>query len=160
MTTRNDSPDSTPDKPGDGRRKPGRPRRTEPGIEQYEAIKLDFAGKTKREIAQHLGVSEKTISRWLGAPDVKREVGKHLEDISTKLWAKIAEEGEATLDDLVQSMHGGDPRIELRARTWLLERLLEITPMSRLIAEGLLAEDAVPPALQPPSDPNEEGDAA
>jgi hypothetical protein len=160
MTNRDERPERTPDPPDDGPRKRGRPRRIEPGVKQYQAIELHFAGKTNIEIAEVLGVSDKTIGRWLAAPYMKREVGKQLEDISTKLWARISEEGDATMDAFVKSMHGGEPQIELRARLWLLERLLEVTPMPRLIAEGLLAENAVPPVLQPPSEPSEEGDAA
>jgi hypothetical protein len=159
MKDRNERPEGAPDARDDGARKPGRPRRTESGIKQYEAIRLHFEGKTNVEIAKHVGVSAKTVSRWLAAPYVTREVGKHLAGISAKIWARIGEEAEPTFADLIQSTHCGDPRIELRARTWLVELILEIMPMPRLIADGLLAEDAVPPVLQPPPDTDEEGDA-
>ena len=158
MTKGNEKRDEgTPDTPDHAPRRRGRRPRTEPGPEQYEAIRLRFARKTQKEIAERLSVDPKTISRWLSAPDVKREVAKHLEDVATGLWAEIAAEGPATLKAFVAALHCGDPRIELRARTWLMERLLEIVPMPRLIEEGLLAKGAVPPKLQPGAvDPEEE----
>jgi hypothetical protein len=148
------------DSTGEGRRKRGRPRRTEPQPQQLAALERRMAGKTQKEIAEQVGVSEKTIGRWLNAPYIRREVAKRLRDASARLWSNIASESGPAWDDFVEDMRNGDPRLRARDRKWLFERLLEIEPMPRLIKEGLLAEDAVPRSLDEPSDaPNDEEEA-
>jgi hypothetical protein len=75
MTNRNERPERTPDPPDDGPRKRGRPRRTEPGIEQYQAIELHFAGKTNIEIAERLGVSGRSTADTGGMRKITKTPG-------------------------------------------------------------------------------------
>src|SRR4051794_40925559 len=77
-----------PDKGGSRSRHRGQPVRAEVEARNILAVDLLLGGASQKEIAVRLGVSEKTVSRLFQDPDVKREVGAHLNAASVEAWSR------------------------------------------------------------------------
>lgn len=131
---------------GESPRKGRKPRReVEP--QQMVALRLLMEGRPRKAVAEHLGVDEKTIGRWLQEPAVKRELGQQLASVSAETWIQmVAQTAEvwATFRELFQSP---DERIRLRASTWYLGRILSIVSVERLLEGDLRALTPLPKSL-------------
>jgi hypothetical protein len=104
-------------------------------------------GKSRKVVARHLGVDEKTIGRWLQEPAVRVEFKQQLASLSAEMWAmSLAERAEIWADfrELVKSQ---DERIRLRAITWYLDRMLSLISMGRLLEDDPHARPPLPTSL-------------
>lgn len=133
--------------PEGGSPKQGRKARTEVEPRQMVALRLLMEGRPRKAVAEHLGVDEKTIGRWLQEPAVKRELGHQLASASAETWIQmVAQTAEvwATFRELLQS---SDERIRLSASTWYLGRILSIISVERLLEDDLRALTPLPKSL-------------
>lgn len=134
-------------KPPAGKPRRGRPRRTEVEPRQMLALRGLQAGRSRKEIAEELGVDVKTVGRWLQEPAVQAEVATHRASASTELQTHMAAhtaEGWAIFQGLLQSP---DPRIRLRACLWLLDRTLSGASMDRPVDDVGTTLNPMPTSL-------------
>lgn len=107
-------------------RRRGRPPRTQVEPQQMVALRMRLEGRTRKEIAEFLGVDQKTISRWFQEPAVQRELAVHLASASAEIsaWmASVMPEVVATLHELLQSP---DDRIRVKVAFSLVDRVLAV----------------------------------
>jgi hypothetical protein len=139
-------------------RQRGRPRRTHVEPQQLIALAHLFAGKTKREAAELVGVDEKTVGRWLQEPAVRHVFTSGLEVMATELWTRMAAEATEVWEVFRDLLRSTDDRIRLRACIFYLERVLSVLPIERLIEERRLEMTPMPPALSRLLEESTEGD--
>ena len=131
---------------GTGRRR-GRPTRTGVEPRQMRALHLLMAGKSRKEIAEQLEVNEKTISRWLREPAVMVEFAHQTAAVSAELWTQFTAETTEVWTIFRGLLHSEDERIQLRAATWYLDRVLSLISIERVLEDGPRTMPALPPSL-------------
>jgi hypothetical protein len=90
------------------------------------ALRMRLEGKSRKEIAEFLGVDQKTIGRWFQEPAVQRELAVQLASASAEVsaWmASVMPEVVATLHELLQSP---DDRIRVKVAFSLVDRVLAV----------------------------------
>jgi hypothetical protein len=113
-----------PDDPGRAGSGRGRPVRTELDARQLQAIHLYLADPNKTRVAEEIGVALKTLSRWFQNPVFLAEYRRQLDDIQLDLWTQLIAAKDQAWEHLLWLMIASEPRVSIRATTWLLDRLL------------------------------------
>ena len=131
----------------DSDRKRGRPARTEVEPRQMLALHLLMAGKSRKEVADQLVVTQKTIGRWLREPAVMVEFAHQTAAVSAELWTQFTAETVEVWTIFRGLLHSEDERIQLRAATWYLDRVLSLVSIERVLEDGPRTMPALPPSL-------------
>jgi transposase len=144
--------------PARARARQGRPPRTEVDPRQMVAVRLLIAGKTRKAVAEHLGVDEKTIGRWLQEPAVKRELGQQLASVSTETWIQMVAQTAEVWEVFRKLLQSPDERIRLRASIWYLGRVLSIVSVEQLLEDDTRALSPLPKSLSALLDTVQDGE--
>ena len=115
---------SKPDDQGSAQSGRGRPIRDELDARQLQAIHLYLANPNKARVAEEIGVSPKTLSRWFKDPVFLAEYRRQLDDVQFDLWTQLIAAKDQAWEHLIWLMTASEPRVSIRATTWLLDRLL------------------------------------
>lgn len=126
----------------------GRPPREELMPQQLRGIHALMTHPTTASAAEEIGVHPRTLSRWLEAdPRFRAAFFAQMNELQLGLWRDMLSVRGAAWTRFTELLNSDDPRIALRAATWLLGQLLSVPPMvARLNADDGPGA-AVPPRL-------------
>lgn len=96
---------------------------------QMQAEKLARAllsGKTRSEAASSLGISESTLDRWLSHESFPGAFDKERKKVLPLLASRIHSGLERAVETLSRNAVCGQPQVEVRAATELVDILLRI----------------------------------
>lgn len=135
-------PDDVDDRAG------GRPPREELTPPQIRGLHALMTHPTTASAAAEIGVHPRTMSRWLESdPKFRAAFFAQMNELQLGLWKDMLSVRGAAWTRFTELLNSEDPRIALRAATWLLGQLLSVPPMvARLNAEETSGA-AVPPRL-------------
>ena len=102
----------------------GRPPSNELDARKLQAINYYLSDPNKANVAEKLGVTPKTVSRWFQDPVFVAEYNRQLDDIRLDLWAQMNAAKDEAWARLMILLRVAPPPISLRATTWLIDRLL------------------------------------
>ncbi len=125
----------------------GRPRRTTVEPRQMHAVSRLIAGKPRKDIAAELGISEKTLGRWLQEPAIRLEFAQQAAAVSAELWILVLAETTEAWTIFQGLLHSENEQIQLRATTWFLDRMLGLISLQQVLDEGPRTLPPMPASL-------------
>lgn len=93
------------------------------GTRLFKAINLALEGYKPAEIAQQLGVSERTVYRWFEDPNVRQELERRRQEIAEDARTILAGAATKAARTLVELLDCDKPRVRLDAAIALIDRL-------------------------------------
>lgn len=93
------------------------------GTRLFKAMNLALEGFTPREIADQIGVSERTVYRWFEDPDVRAELERRRQEIAAEARRILAGAATKAARTLVELLDCNAPRVRLDAAIALIDRL-------------------------------------
>jgi transposase-like protein len=102
---------------------------------QHQAVRFLLEGKTVSETAEGVGVTERTLFRWLAEPTFQSELvsaeRKALENTSRRLL-KLSEQAVDFLEQVLNSPAERGSNVRLRAVQVTLEQLVRVRELVEL----------------------------
>jgi len=124
----------------------GRRRRKELSPPQLRAIQLLATGKSMVAAAEEVGVSSRTISRWVREDAFAAEYRSHMSELQLELWNQMLAVRSEAWGRFLELLHSSDESIALRASFWVLDRMLKVPAIMTQLAmqESEAAPDTSP----------------
>lgn len=115
-----------------------------------DLIQLLLAGKSQEEAARKLGVSVKTVQRWLALPAVRDAYREAREDIAGYVQHEIKKLAGKAIHALDESLESRAPMVKMHATEFTINRIAPldlIAARSKTEQEGALMERDLLPYL-------------
>ena len=89
-----------------------------------QALELDLSGYTGTQIAEEIGCTNATLSKWRNEPEYKEEFEKRMNENIDKATKKLKAYTKIAIEKLVELTQSENERIALTAINSLLDRSL------------------------------------
>lgn len=126
-----------------------RPEMSQDEARRQHAVSLLAAGVSQVDVAEELGVNQRTVRRWVAEPEFSAAVDAMSEAISSAALARIkALTGSAieALGDIVH--HAGDPKDRIAAAKAILDRVVPATQKHEVKAAAEMSTEQIEAELR------------